>query len=749
MTIKNHTATQYSKVKTEEKEYSIDLNIKNQVLVGNVSGAQDDLDQYLFYILRYGKVFFKQSTWSSSSAIEFQLTESGAYALQCHIKRPDGRKIIFSSTVTYLDYESKNHYQEFLLESPTPIPSLQKIETAYPYANLAILVSPKSIPLVSPGSLGRLEVDHTDKNIVIASSTQSTPIENLDVFLSGSFISNDKLIHGADDLNSVVTPPDGCVGSYTAIIFDENNKTIKFEADYFGVSKIFYFDNEEIRIATNNYRLLLEILAENNIATAFDKDRVAANFVMLNLQPFHQLFSEQMDVENVRMLPIDKKLTIVNGIWNVVSSEITNAFCESSRLTDEEYQNLLHQAAKEIINNTGAALRHDAFKNVIIDLSGGMDSRIVYAAATHFPEFKEKIRIHSRYSKSEPKDLDVALSLSKIYSFKFDDIQGKKYACYGPNPWSDAYSHNLGVYYSYTPHAVENRLEQCIRLVGFYGEICARPYYARAYFNTDLDTFSINEFVTRYFEKYGHFSFASSENGGLARLAKYFEYQLERTPGNSALEKFDNHYLYFRNGLHCSDAGRAKVSCPEFGPIMSKTLFKLKRHTFHQHKSIKLQLDLLNVLNPIIAAHEYQSDKDNQDKKSIEKSQGLIWLNNALKSALIPTNPDRSDWEKSEKAKESKFEPITDQDAHNKFLDFYRNQINERNQKSLGALHFLVKKGVLEKDTVAMDIWLYLSIHKEIPEASSAVWNLSNRILSIFHQYTIMNNTEAKNPRIA
>jgi len=736
-------------MKIIENTYTIDVIVEDKTLVGKISGNQDDQEQYLFYVLRYSKVFFKQPTWTSSTTIEFQLPESGAYALQCHIKRPDGRKTIWSSTITYLDPESNNQYQEFLHESPTSIPTLQKTEPDYPYENLAILVSPKHIPLVSPRSLARLEADHTVKNIVIASSTQSARIKDLDVFLSGSFIINDKLIHGFNDLNSIATPPDACIGNYTTIIFDRNNRTINFEADYFGISKIFFFDNDEILVAANNYRLLLEILAANNIAPKFDKNRVAANFVMINLQPFHQLFSEQMDVDNVRILPIDKKLTIADGDWTVSSSEISSAFCELSTLTDEEYQHLLHQAAKEIINNTGAALQHEAFKNVIIDLSGGMDSRIVYAAATHFPEFHEKIRIHSRYSKSEPKDLDVALSLSKIYAFKFDDIQGKKSACYGPNPWSNAHSHNLGVYYSYTPHAVENRLEQCIRLVGFYGEICARPYYARSHFKTELDTSSIQEFVVRYFEKYGHFSFASNKNGELDRLARYFEHQLERTPGSSALEKFDNHYLYFRNGLHCSDAGRIKVSCPEFGPIMSKTLFKLKRHTFHQHKSIKLQLDLLNILNPIIAAHEYQSDKDNQDKQSIANSQGLVWSNNALKNALIPTNADRSDWEIAEKKKESIFESVTDLDLHNKFLYFYRNQINERNEQSLSALNILANKGVIDADTTAMDIWLYLNIYKETPGMSSTVWNLCNRILSIFHQYSILNDGSVHDSSIA
>ena len=736
-------------MKVNKNLYTIDIDIKEKNLVGRVFGGQGDQEQYLFYVLRYSKVFFKQPAWTSSTTFEFQLPESGVYALQCHIKRPDGRKTILSSTVTYLDSEFKSRYQDFLLESPTSIPNLQKTEAEYPYANLAILVSPKHIPLVSPSSLVRLEVDHTDKNIAIASSTQSASLKDIDVFLSGSFIINDKLIHGSYDLNSVETPPDGCIGNYTAITLDRNNRTITFAADYFGISKIFYFENDEILVATNNYRLLLEVLAANNIAPEFDKDRVAANFVMINLQPFHQLFSEQMDVANVRMLPIDKKLTIADGFWTTSFSEISSAFCELSTLTDEEYQHLLHQAAKEIINNTGAALQHEAFTNVIIDLSGGMDSRIVYAAATHFPEFHEKIRIHSRYSKSEPKDLDVALSLSKIYAFKFDDIKGKKSACYGPNPWSNAYSHNLGVYYSYTPHAIETRLEKCVRLVGFYGEICARPYYARSHFKTELDTPSTHEFVTRYFEKYGHFSFVSSKNGELDRLARYFEYQLERTPGSSALEKFDNHYLFFRNGLHCSDAGRIKVSCPEFGPIMSKTLFKLKRHTFHQHKSIKLQLDLLNILNPIIAAHEYQSDKDNQDKQSIAKSQGLVWSNNSLKNALIPTNADRSDWEIAEKTKESTFESVTDPDAHNKFSDFYRNQINERNKQSFSALNILANKGIIDADTAALDIWLYLTLHKETPGVSSSFWNLCNRISSIFHQYSILNADSAQASSIA
>jgi len=79
---------------------------------------------------------------------------------------------------------------------------------------------------------------------------------------------------------------------------------------------------------------------------------------------------------------------------------------------------LIYKAKDEIINNVKMIFEYPDFDNVIVDLSGGFDTRMVYAACTVLPDslIRPKIKIFSRYSPTQ-NDLQVAISLNSVYRY--------------------------------------------------------------------------------------------------------------------------------------------------------------------------------------------------------------------------------------------------------------------------------------------------------------------------------------------
>jgi hypothetical protein len=111
-------------------------------------------------------------------------------------------------------------------------------------------------------------------------------------------------------------------------------------------------------------------------------------------------------------------------------------------------------------------------------------------------------------------------------------------------------------------------------------------------------------------------------------------------PGGSPLEKYDMHYLFFRNGLHCSDLFRFGYNDPRVGVIQSINLFKLKYATYGLLPNTLIQNDLLSYLNPVSLVFPYASDRDNFDLDAVRND--LKFLPKSLLLSKLSNLPDAS-----------------------------------------------------------------------------------------------------------
>ncbi|WGV19203.1 hypothetical protein QIY50_17535 [Pseudomonas putida] len=400
----------------------------------------------------------------------------------------------------------------------------------------------------------------------------------------------------------------------------------------------------------------------------------------------------------------------------------------------EEYLALLERARKEIILNLDLVAQNPKFEKIIVDVSGGMDSRLVFSAVTNLPEHRDRIVINSQDTRGAPDELNVALAINSKYGYKYDETIETIYMPPPKTLYENISSYYLGTYYSFNYSNLKTERPGTIRITGFGGEIVARPYFARLHFNSELDTAHVNSFADRYFEKFGYLSLFGANSEIHESNKKVFSDELKLLPGFSALEKFDLHYLYYRNGLHCSDSLRADISGPEFAILQSKSAFELKKRCFSNHKSVKLQLDLMNALNPFLAQYPYESDMDNEAKHKLSGK-----LENTppyLSHIKLEINTGREDWENTQQRKRDLRTVRCDN------YDLYRRQfstiLDSRLDYIVEALKIICQSNEDLIDKFAVPVFYFAKNNFKGQSSGTHFQNLYTKIISLAHQIRII-----------
>ena len=456
------------------------------------------------------------------------------------------------------------------------------------------------------------------------------------------------------------------------------------------------------------------------------------NFV--GLQPFYQNFSRRMDVKGVYCLPIDKFIYFDDTGAHITDKPIAEILGDDREISDEEYISLLEQAKSEIVSNLDSIARHPKFEKVIVDVSGGMDSRLVFSALTNLPEHRDKIVINSQDTRGSPNELHVALTLNSNYGYPYDAIPETIVLPPPKQLYNNISSYYLGTYYSFNYSNLKTQKKSAIRITGFGGEIVARPYYSRLHLHGKLDTPLVSDFTDGYFEKFGYLSLFGTNSELHSSTKLLFADELNMLPGEGALEKFDLHYLYYRNGLHCSDSLRADTSGPEFAILQSRSAFKLKKGCFTKHKSVKFQLDLMAALNPFLAQYPYESDMDNSAKETL--SSQLLPVPSYMSNLKLDIESDRTEWEAVQKKKRAERTIQCDN------YDGYKIQFNEildgRLENIVSALKIICSDDEEMIGEFAVPIYYFAHNHFKGQASGTHFQNLYTKIMSLAHQIMIL-----------
>ncbi len=453
----------------------------------------------------------------------------------------------------------------------------------------------------------------------IISSEQIKKTPTCQVFFSGMSRFDDKFILGQKDAQLLPDPTvlKDTVGNFVMVY--ENDNEINICSDYFGVAKVFYYKEDNLWIISNRYQLLLMVMQKMYLTITPYKTKWLADLFGID-QLNQQIFSRNMEVDNTYLLPIDQSIKITKNGISVVPKEIYKVLNNPGVFNNDNYSQLLQQGAEEIKDNIKAVYKHPEIKRVSIDVTGGLDSRVVLNAWTDLSghDKMKPTGMFTDKTPGHPEDAAIGLELGRKAGLPFKGWPTKKTFLNIEQYYLKTVSCYFGEWFLYDAPNTMQKVEGLINLYGGFGEICCRIYYSRRHFYDFGEYKSIAE-MTKWLAKNGLDTYRIKLEVLMDAWKQEMKQEFLLIPGRSPSEKRDLHYLFYRNGLHLKREMFPDISNICWGPIQSKAMFLLKMQSFYTFPELKLQIDLLELLNPDLADFKFEYEKDNIAREKIHK----------------------------------------------------------------------------------------------------------------------------------
>lgn len=562
-----------------------------------------------FYLICDGKVV-ERRPYSLTPTVVFLANSPGEFSVKAFVRHGNVK----------VARQSAKQYHDLKAVDSRPLPDLPFVPLALPHQDLAVLRggdAPRFAATLSSlerrTGLKLTQLKQFDGQAYVIHG-QNAALESSEAYFSGMTTVGEEFIFGAPDASTV--KPDKLrdqVGDF--VLIESSSESIYIRSDYFGVGKIYYYIGEGITCAANRMQLLLEILAACGLALTPNRSKIRAS-LQATSQAFTQNFSTLMDIEGCHCLPPGAALRIQPSTTELVPTELAHVLAESThqRVSRADRDALIEDGCTEIVRNLRGALKHPSFDRVRIDVTGGLDSRMLFAALSHLTEFADRTELHTADFNTSPYDLPISLQLSRHTPFRYDTGRRETYDLDADQSLLENISLNLGAYFGIRAEITRTRLPGTLGVNGFYGEVSARPYFARLIYGTDSESLAPEDFPEARIRSMDvkHRPTTTS-----ADLVSHFRSQFERLPGDSAAARFDAFYLYHRNGLHCSDRWMSHVRAPSWGPLQSKSLFALKWRTLDTYRDITVQVLATEHLNAELAKIPIGREKDNLDRSRI------------------------------------------------------------------------------------------------------------------------------------
>lgn len=609
-------------------DWNAKIDIVDNTIQVWAEGEEKKADRYCYYLYNVARDVIEKSQWVKESNYFFKVDREGAYFVKMFRAENETQTSKLTSYVDYYDKQTKLEFDEFC-QKDFKYNFINKLDCnffykmKYPYKDFAVIVS-RSNEKVSSRFLNLYNLE--EEKIAMAEKSVYLLSENVNAFktygtlLSGLLKYEKKLINGENDLKNEVEVSQDLIGSFTYL--KRKDELLEVGNDYFGTSKLYYYMKNEISVISNNYHLMLLILRELGVRMEANAKLILA-LLCKSGQAFQQSISRERELCDAYMLPVDKFFEIDENGVQMKDKNIASVYQMEKNSTD--LQELLKKGKEEIIENAEIILADKRYDKIVLDLTGGLDSRLVYGAISNLEQYRNKIGIHAdgldeQINQAES-DLAIAVKLNCLNQYDYNIVSEKRF-------WRDievvecemiSQSILSGYYYPYPSWRIATVRKDMIpafELNGFYGEICCRPYYTR----------KLLQQKTKYKDKDVLLSTIINKKKILSgkaynALRSALEEELQLLPGNSWLEKWENHYLFYRNGLHCNTIWEYEKGTPQWGPLQSKALYKYKHLTYGESYGVTEQLQMIQEMNPKLNLFPFEDAQDEIERKQFINTQ--------------------------------------------------------------------------------------------------------------------------------
>lgn len=560
-------------------------------------------------------------------------------------------------------------------------------------------------------------------------------IQDKTVAFSGVTRIADRLIVGDNDLAENNINPEQIrneIGDFWMIYQQEENVYILH--DYLGLSKFYYYQNGDDFVVSNRYHLLLLGLKAVNINPKPYIDRIIAD--LSSTTAFARLnYSRYMLMENTYVLTSDKDLIISSNGVNFEDNELHQELFNPEPYDEKSYEALLQTGAEEMLDNMKIALEYPNADKFKIDLSGGLDSRMIYALITNFPKYRSKVYIHTLDLPYAPKDLPIALEMNSIYGYPYCTIGINS----RPVSKRKTYQKLMSAYFCTNqqnmPVATETSFkEKFLDMPGLLGEMIFRPHmYTKFKAKPEEDNISPAEFI----ENRIYYNIESISEKGHEYFTDLFIKELNMMPGDTPVQKFQNHYTIFMDTIHHATYYPASINhFYQWTPLMSKTIFHLNNVTGTVFRSNKLAHDLVREINPALAAITYEKPLYNNELQVLAETDPYYAHTFSVAQECI--DAQRKKWKEAQKIKSENatFEKL-DADELAQIQKENINFFEDLKNDALYALRKIVKYNSKINETVGLDCFSRIYGNEDLPKNESFIKFLYNKIMTVYYALRI------------
>ena len=448
------------------------------------------------------------------------------------------------------------------------------------------------------------------------------------------------------------------VGQFT--YFDISPDGVRADSDLFGHGHLFASQHRDCAIISN--RLHLQTLLIGALGYALDLHRESALSLLFSNDLFfsQQNISRDMLAMGVVLVGIDKRASLKNGVLDYQRKEVLY-HC----MSPGSYEQLVNEGVKDIVENVKIVLDKSTFKTVIVELSGGKDSRLVFGAATHHPDWQGRVKLQTRDVPGS-EDLPIACGIANLFGAHFyggSTIRQEPFSAeQSLNLWR-SYFHGLYHRVAATSWTNAGRNTEAITLGGGNGETLRTFWHSNLRKHT-LPGDTEATLAARLAMNVGLWDVFSRDNEAV--IAKYIQDSLEQLPGADVRSKLEAHYLFFRNRSHFGLRGFSFYhEMPTWFPLMSASLLRAAHSLpFEQRASGRLIYDVMQKLHPILPNIRFdgQIRGDTLSRTASFKQRALGRFVDDVKQKLtailstktipceIALNVDRANWEKATNA---------------------------------------------------------------------------------------------------
>lgn len=504
-----------------------------------------------------------------------------------------------------LSTNDEQSFKKFLETPRKKLPELKLAHLAKPHVD--ILVS--NFKINASEGIGDLKIN-TFGGFHCISRDNLVIKDGIGYLFSGyCFYKSEMLIGQEEVLNKLYTSDlNSLYGEYVFCKISQNR--VNFSFDFFGMQPLFYYYDEDKNFAaSNNYHLLLKIVCANVKGVRLNIRHCRVNILTSGFT-YGTPFSRKLDVQNffMNMATEEISYTKKEGI-KIEKTELWDILHKHEDWDGQKYKEYIYKAKEELYELCLAAFKKENFQKIVIDVSGGFDSRAVFATANNLPDiYKEKLYTHTRKSGTKD-DVEKASILTNIFNYKkhaYSKVDQTKLVIDDNNLINlDHISRTLGTYsvcsHLYTADYYDLKT---LELTGYLGEVVLGYKRCRGEIDYSLGD---RRLLRRLGGCYLHNEVEQLKEVFKDQEEFIFEMLKQYEDCDCLFKK--NHLLYIdsRNRFICNSSHNIENNNLRIPMLFSKYALKAKWMYFNQFPNNeippeKVSMDLIDSINPIIGA---------------------------------------------------------------------------------------------------------------------------------------------------